>query len=513
VDLARPRANHGDGVSTDYRQIRIDKLDRLRKRGINPYPDRFETTHTIVSATTLPDGAPVRVAGRLMAYRTFGKLIFCHLQDASGAGQISFEQNVLDPAGFEIATELLDVGDFLGIEGDLWTTKKGERTVRTRRFQVLAKGLRPLPEKWHGLQDREIRARQRYLDLIANRDTRDRFVLRSRVIQFIRRYLDEARFLEVETPILQAASSGAAARPFATHHHALDRTLYLRISPETYLKRLVVGGLERVYEIGKNFRNEGIDTSHLQEFTMLEWYAAYWNYRDNMRFTRALIQAVVAEFCGGSIVRYQGRELDFGGDWPEVSYVEAVREATGIDLLATSDASELKALVKAKLPHLDVTECRSYPALVDVLYKRTVRPHLVQPCFLLHHPSELVPLARRSDTQPRVLDMFQVLADGIELVKAYSELVDPLEQRARMLDQQAYRDAGDDETMMMEDDYIECMEHGMPPISGLGLGIDRFIALLTDVESLRDVVFFPSLREEEGRVPVPGDAPPDLPPA
>jgi len=492
-------------LSTDYRQVRIDKLERIRALGINPYPDRFETSHSIVTATTLPDGAPVRVAGRLVAYRTFGKLVFSHLQDASGAGQVSFEQNILDPDAFAIATTLLDVGDFLGIEGELWTTRKGERTVRTRSFQVLAKGLRPLPEKWHGLQDREVRARQRYLDLLANRETRERFVLRTRVIQHMRRVLDGAGFLEVETPILQAASSGAAARPFTTHHHALDRELYLRISPETYLKRLVVGGLERVYEIGKNFRNEGIDTSHLQEFTMLEWYAAYWNYRDNMSFVQSLVQGILEAFKGGTTITYGGRTLEFGGQWREVDYREAVREATGIDLLEAADEATLRRRTQEKLPHLDLEACRSYPSLVDLLYKRTVRPHLVQPCFLLHHPSELVPLARRNDDEPRVLDMFQVVVDGMEIVKAYSELVDPLEQKARMIEQQEYRRRGDDETMMMEDDYIECMEYGMPPISGLGLGVDRLVALLSDVDSLRDVVFFPSLRDEEGHGAPPED--------
>ncbi len=483
-------------MSTDYRQIRRDKIARLRELGIVPYAERFETTHTLTDAVALDDEAPCRVAGRLVSHRSFGKLIFAHLMDRSGRAQVSFEKAVLDAVSFEVAGKLLDVGDFVGIEGELWTTRKGERTVRANALTFLAKGLRPLPEKWHGLSDRELRARQRYLDLIANADSRERFVTRSRVVQFIRRYLDDAGFMEVETPILQAASSGAAARPFVTHHNALDRDLFLRISPETYLKRLVVGGLERVYEIGKNFRNEGIDPSHLQEFTMLEWYAAYWSYRDNMRVVRDLIQSLVTEFAGGTTLTYQGVDLDFGGDWPEVDYVTAVRDATSVDLASHDTLESLASAVKASVPEIDVETYPSYPSLVDALYKKTVRPSLIQPCFLVHHPSELVPLARRNDANPRILDMFQVLVNSWEMVKAYSELVDPIEQHARMLEQQAYREGGDDETMMMEEDYIECMEYGMPPISGLGLGIDRFVAILTGVESLRDVVFFPSLRDE-----------------
>jgi lysyl-tRNA synthetase class 2 len=490
-------------VSTDYRQFRIDKLAKLRESSIVP-ASHFEASHCLAEIGSLDDETPARVSGRLVAIRSFGKLVFAHLQDRTGRAQVSFEKNVLDPELFARVGKLLDVGDFVGVEGEVWTTRKGERTVRARDVVVLAKGLRPLPEKWHGLQDREARARRRYLDLLANPETHQRFVLRSKVVSFIRRYLDGQGFLEVETPILQAASSGAAARPFETHHHALDRDLFLRISPETYLKRLVVGGLERVYEIGKNFRNEGIDPSHLQEFTMLEWYVAYWSYRDNMRFVQAMTQAILQEFTGGLTLEREGVTLDFSGDWPEVDYVGAVREATGIDILELRDHDSLTRVVKERLPGVEAEKYPSYPGLVDALYKRTVRPNLIQPCFLVRHPAELVPLARRSDDDPRLLDMFQVVANRWEMVKAYSELVDPLEQRERMLEQQTYRDQGDDETMMMEEDYLECMEYGMPPISGLGLGIDRLMAFLTGAESLRDVVLFPSLRDDEGVVD-PGD--------
>jgi lysyl-tRNA synthetase class 2 len=480
-------------MTDDQRRARLEKLEKLRALGVSPYADGFDCTHVLADAVRLPDGARVRVAGRLLTLRSFGKLAFAHLMDRSGRAQVSFERGTLSPAD-DAVVRLLDLGDFVGIDGELWTTRLGERTIRTRRLAFLAKSLRPLPEKWHGLKDQELRYRRRYLDLIANAETRERFALRSRVIRLVRAFLDARGFLEVETPILQAAASGAAARPFVTRHEALDRPLYLRISPETYLKRLVVGGLERVYEIGKNFRNEGMDPSHLQEFTMLEWYAAYWSYRENMTLVRELIQHVAREATGSTRIVSGGATIELDGEWPQVAFIDAVRERTGIDL-AVLDTWE-KLAPAARAHGLDPAELPSYPALVDALYKRAVRPHLVGPVFLTHHPAELVPLARRSSTNPRVLDMFQVVVNSWEIVKAYSELIDPVEQRARMLEQQAYRERGDAETMMMEDDYIECMEYGMPPNSGLGLGIDRLVALLAGVESLRDVVLFPAMREE-----------------
>ncbi len=482
-------------MSANERESRQAKAEELRARGLNPYHDRFATTHGLAAAGALDDDVAVEVAGRVLAMRKFGKLIFATLKDRSGTLQVSFERDQLEPEVFEIPKKLIDIGDFIGVGGVMWTTKKEEKTVRSASITPLSKAARPLPEKWHGLQDREACYRQRYLDLVSNDETLERFVLRSEVTSFIRRFLDERAFLEVETPILQGATSGAAARPFSTHHNALDRDFFLRISPETYLKRLIVGGLDRVYEIGKCFRNEGIDASHLQEFTMLEWYATYFNYRDNMILIRELIQAVLEEFKGGTKVRYEDQELDFGGEWPEVDYFDAVNERTGIDLGRVESHDELARRVGEKYPGFDLSQYPSYPALVDGLYKKMVRPELVQPTFLVHHPTELVPLARRSDENPRVLDMFQVVVNTWEIVKAYSELIDPVDQRNRMMEQQDYRDQGDDETMMLEEDYILCMEHGMPPNSGLGLGIDRFVALLSNVESLRDVVYFPTLRE------------------
>jgi lysyl-tRNA synthetase class 2 len=461
---------------------------------------RFDVDTLASEAQASPDGETVRMAGRVMLWRPMGGIAFGQLQDRSGRVQFSFDKKALGTDTFKQWTKAISLGDFIGVEGKMWTTNKGERTVAVASMTVLNKALRPMPDKWQGIHDTDLRYRKRYLDLLSNEESRQRFLVRTKVIAFIRRFLDQAGFCEVETPILQAAASGAAARPFKTHHNALDRDFYLRISPETYLKRVVAGGFDRVYELGRNFRNEGIDSSHLQEFTMLEWYAAYWDYRDNMRFVRELIQATLDEVLGTRAVVFEGVTLDFDGDWPEIDYRDAVREATGIDLRAIRDVTTLRKAVEAAglLSEEEAESQVSYAGLVDLLYKRTVRPSLVQPCFLLHHPVELVPLARRSDDDPTRLDMFQVVVNGWEIVKAYSELVDPIDQRARLEEQVALREQGDDETMMMEEDFLECMEHGMPPMSGLGLGIDRFVALLTGAPTLRDVVLFPQLREAPG---------------
>ncbi|MGW2280448.1 lysine--tRNA ligase [Streptomyces sp. NPDC001770] len=442
------------------------------------------------------DGVKARLAGRVVLWRRFGGLVFGHILDRSGRVQISLRRDELDPETFAAWSTEVKMGDFVGVSGQKYTSNKGEPTLGVSELVVLNRSQRQLPDKWAGITHAEVRYRRRYLDLLANQVSSDRFRARSRIVSGIRRYLDGLGFLEVETPILQEAASGAAARPFVTHHNSLDEDFYLRIAPETYLKRVVAGGMERVYEMGKLFRNEGTDPSHLQEFTSLEWYAGYWDYRDNMRVVRDLVLTVMQEALGTTVVTYQGVELDFGAEWPEIDFREAVKERTGIDLTVVQDLPTLRDEVKAAYPDSDIAEAPSYAAMVDVLYKRTVRPHLIQPCFLLHHPVELAPLARRSDEDPTRLDMFQVVVHTWELIKAYSELVDPTEQRKRLTEQLEMRDAGDEETMMLEEDFIEAMEYGMPPMSGLGLGVDRLIALLTDAPNLRDVVLFPSMRRD-----------------
>ncbi len=452
----------------------------------------YRTDAVAASARSATEGTAVRLAGRVVLWRRMGGLIFGHLQDRSGRVQISLSKDELGADVVKEWSRAVKVGDFVGIAGIVYTTRRGEPTVAVSDLTVLNRTVRALPDKWQGLSNIEARYRRRYLDLLANAESRERFQTRARITHVIRRVLDDNDFLEVETPILQEAASGAAARPFVTRHNALGEDFYLRISPETFLKRVVVGSLDRVYELGRNFRNEGMDSSHLQEFTMLEWYAAYWDYRDNMTFVRELILAVLDEVLGTRTVTYGGVKLDFGADWPELDYRTEVARRTGIDLTVVRDLPTLRERVAAL--GLDVEEAMSYAGLVDLLYKKTVRPTLVQPCFLVHHPAELVPLARRSDEDPTRLDMFQVVVNGWEIVKAYSELIDPVEQRLRLEQQAELREAGDDETMMMEDDFIEAMEYGMPPMSGLGLGIDRFVALLTDAPNLRDVVLFPAMR-------------------
>ncbi|MGI5245392.1 lysine--tRNA ligase [Dactylosporangium sp. CA-139066] len=458
----------------------------------------YRTDTVAAEAQRAADATKVRLAGRIVLWRTFGGLVFGHILDRSGQIQISLRRDELGAETFASWSRAVKVGDFIGVAGQMYTSNKGEPTVAVAELTVLNRSHRQMPDKWAGISSAEVRYRRRYLDLIANAATRERFRVRSRAIAEIRAYLDGLDFTEIETPILQDAASGAAARPFITHHNALDEDLYLRIAPETYLKRAVAGGMERVYEIGKLFRNEGTDASHLQEFTSLEWYAAYWDYRDNMRVIREMIITVMTKALGSTKVTYQDVELDFGADWPEIDYREAVLERTGIDLTQIQELPSLRERVAAVFPGSDMVEAPSYAGLVDLLYKRTVRPRLIQPCFLLHHPVELAPLARRSDEDPTRLDMFQVLVHGWELVKAYSELVDPVDQRNRLVEQMNMRAAGDDEAMMLEEDFLEAMEYGMPPMSGLGIGIDRFVALLTDAPNLRDVVLFPAMRRDVG---------------
>lgn len=482
-------------MSNEQFHLRLAKLKSWAQHRPPMYPDTFDKSHTAALLKAAPDGdAPVSCAGRLLTIRDMGKLAFAHLQDHSGRIQVALNARVLGVDEYKFLLKHLDTGDYIGVKGVMFTSKTGEKTVNVSECRLLSKALRPLPEKWHGLADEQIRARQRYLDLIANAETRRKFEIRSQVLKFIRARLEGADFLEVETPILQAASSGASARPFETHHHALDIPLYLRIAPETYLKRLMVGGYERVFEMGKCFRNEGLDPSHLQEFTMLEYYAAYWNYRDNMKFIQSLIQDLVFAVAGSHKITFQGTEIDFSGDWPEVTYRDLVLRDTGIDLDVDNTLEKLRAAVRARGLEMSLDEYVGVGALMDALYKKFCRPRLIQPMFLTMHPQEIVPLARRSDADPKRLDMFQVLVNSWEVVKAYSELVDPVEQKTRLLEQAELAKQGDVEAMMFEEDFILCMEYGMPPMSGLGFGVDRFITLLTDSKSIRDVIYFPFLR-------------------
>ena len=484
----------------DQRQVRIAKLERLRDAGINPYPERFERTHDLKAARALPEGTEgVAICGRLMTLRVMGKLSFATLQDQSGRCQIGVK---LDAVGEELYKKvwkkLVDIGDHIGIVGTTMVTKTGEPTVMAQEFHFLGKTLRPLPEKFHGLVDVESCYRQRYLDLIMNPESAERFRLRGRIIRGIRQHLEENGFDEVETPILVSQASGAHARPFFTHHNALDMEVTLRIAPETYLKRLIAGGCDRVFEFARCFRNEGMDPSHLQDFTMLEWYASWWNYEDNMRYTQELIQHVLESVMGSLEVEIGGETVDFSGEWPRVSFAELIQKDAGIDITQVRDKEALLAAIKSR--GLDLSEEETAPLgygnLLDLIYKRLSRPKLGGPLFLTSHPVELSPLARRSDTHEGVADRFQLVVRGWEIVNAYSELVDPLDQRERLQAQASLKAEGDEEAMELDEDYLVAMEHGMPPISGFGMGIDRLVTLLAGQDNLRDVVYFPLMKPQ-----------------
>jgi len=475
-------------------------IEMLREEGVNPYPDRFQRTHTLEEARSLPEGTPgVKVCGRLISLRKMGKLAFGHLQDISGKVQISVSVDSCGTEGFDRFKKRIDIGDFLGVCGSMFRTRTGEITVAVNDYQLLGKSLRPLPEKWHGLQDVELCQRKRYLDLIMSEETRQRFLLRSRIVREIRSFLESHRFIEVETPVLCSRYGGANARPFITHHNTLDIDVYLRIAPETYLKRLIVGGFDRVYEFARCFRNEGSSPAHIQDFTMLEFYAAYWNYQDNLNFTRELLLTVLEKATGTTQCSFQGETIRFENPWRIVTFQDLIRQHSGIDILEhPTKESLLEACNKSGIPLEDIDADRAaWATLVDSIYKKTCRPRLIQPTVLIGHPRALSPLARANDNNPEIADRFQIVVCGTEIVNAYSELVDPIDQRARLEEQARHRAAGDEEAMMLDEDYLEAMEYGMPPISGFGMGIDRFVALLAGEENIRNVVLFPLMRPEE----------------
>ncbi len=486
-------------MGTDQRDIRLQKRAELLEMGIVPYIDRYERSHSLSEAKLLPIGTKtLRIAGRIMTMRVFGRLIFATIKDSSGKMQIALQEKTLGKEQFSLFKRFIDIGDFIGAEGQIFQTKTGEVTLDTAAFALLSKTVRPLPEKWHGVSEREILYRQRYLDLVMNEGTMDRFIKRTKIIKTMRDFLDNTDFIEVETPVLQIRPSGAIAAPFVTHHNALDMPLYLRIAPETYLKRCIAGGFDRVYEFARSFRNEGMDPSHLQDFTILEYYAAYWNYRDNMHFIEELIKHVLREVNGSLTLVNGEKEIDFGQEWEVVPLRNAIQNDTGIDIDECSDANDLRQKIENKGIEIQDINSMGYGALVDNLYKKVSRPKMTGPLFITHHPIELSPLARTNDENSRVTDRFQLVVNGWELVNAYSELIDPIDQRQRLEQQARLHSSGDVEAMVMDEDYLTAMEHGMPPISGLGMGLDRFICLLTDQENLRDVILFPLMKPVEG---------------
>lgn len=441
-----------------------------------------------------PNFYQVSVAGRLVSLRSMGKAIFGHLQDATGRMQIYIKKDIVGDDKFQAFDNLFDVGDIIGVEGKLFRTSTGELTVEIKDFKMLAKSLRPLPEKWHGLRDVEVRYRQRYLDLISNEKARKITLLRSRLLSEMRRFLDERGFLEVETPILQPVASGANAKPFITYHNYLEQNLYLRIAPELYLKRLIVGGFNRVYELGKNFRNEGVDTTHNPEFTMLEFYCAYWDYKDLIKFTEELFSHLLTKLLGTLQVSYQGITLDFTPPYKVVRYFDLLKEKTGKDKdFFLRDLNGLRKLAaEAGVPKV---EALTHAKLLDKVFDLLVEDELIGPVFVIDFPKMLSPLAKTHREDADLVERFELFVVGKEIANAYTELNDPIEQRSRFLEQLKEKEMGDEEAMQMDEDFITALEHGMPPTAGEGIGIDRLVMLLADVDSIREVILFPALRQ------------------
>ncbi len=486
-------------MASTERTDRLRRLEQIRSSGVNPYPARTKRTHDVGRLTggdfdaLAGSKAPVVIAGRIRSLRPHGKSTFLTIEDMSGRMQAYAKQDVLGDDGYALIG-LLDLGDFVEIEGTCFRTKTGEATVEARRIVVLTKTLEPLPEKWHGLTDTETRYRHRELDLIANPSVRAMVEQRSRIVDAIRACFRDRGFIEVETPILQPIPGGANARPFITHHHALDEDLYLRIAPELYLKRLIVGGLERVFEFSRCFRNEGIDRNHNPEFTQVEAYQAYADYRDFMDLIEALFLTLSTETLKTPTVTFGKQEITLTPPFPRKSFRNLVLDASGIDIAQTDDDALRDALRRLRM-EADASWSRG--KLLDELYKVTARPKIIQPTFVIDHPVELSPLSKRRPEDPTTVERFQLVIAGLEVVNAFSELNDPIDQRERFEEQQAARTAGDMEAMPLDEDFLHALEVGMPPTAGLGLGIDRLVMLLTGASNLKEVILFPTLRRKD----------------
>lgn len=493
-----------EGSPEEQVEQRRKKLKGLREQGVNPYPNDFhpqntaaqiQAAHSEQSAEDLEKaGEEYSIAGRVMALRSFGKVAFVKVHDRSGAIQVVVEKNALGDEVFKIFKKFVEVGDILGAAGPPMRTRTGELSVHAKKLQLLTKSLRPLPEKWHGLKDVEIRYRRRYLDLTVNRDVADVFVLRAKIIRHIRSCLEERGFLEVETPMMHTLAGGATARPFVTHHNALDMQLFMRVAPELFLKRLLVGGLERVYELNRCFRNEGISTQHNPEFTMIEFYQAYATYSDLMELTEELICSLADEVKGTRKLSCQGQEIDLTPPFKRVTVHAALQEALDVSAETLDDEAALRKLADQH----QVSVADDWPAgkVLMTLFEEKVEPNLVQPTFILDFPLDVSPLSRKKEGRQDLVDRFELYIAGREMANAFSELNDPDDQRERFEAQMEAKAQGDDEAMPYDEDYVRALEYGMPPAGGEGIGIDRLVMLLADVPSIRDVILFPLLRPE-----------------
>ena len=484
-------------------QVRRDKLTTYREQGVDPFGGKFVRSHLTdelidtydqFSKEELEDKEDVvTIAGSVMTKRGKGKAGFAHIQDIQGQIQIYVRKDTVGDDAYDVF-KTLDMGDIVGIKGKMFKTKVGELSVKATELHLLSKSLRPLPEKYHGLKDIEQRYRQRYLDLITNPESRETFVLRSKIIQSMRHYLDDHGFLEVETPMMHSIPGGAAARPFETHHNALDIPLYMRIAIELHLKRLVVGGMEKVYEIGRVFRNEGVSTRHNPEFTMIELYEAYADYHDIMELTENLIAHIAKEVHGTTKLQYGEAEVDLTPRWKRLHMADAVKEYVGVDFWQEMTDEEARAL--AKEHGVDITEHMTYGHVLNEFFEQKIEDKLVQPTFIYGHPVEISPLAKKNEEDPRFTDRFELFIVGREHANAFSELNDPIDQRERFESQVAERESGNDEAHLMDEDFLEALEYGMPPTGGLGIGVDRLVMLLTNSASIRDVLLFPQMRNK-----------------
>jgi len=482
-------------------QQRLDKLDRIRARGTNPYPHSYHRSHTTQEAVALlkqnEEGLTqkdaVNIAGRIMANRSMGKISFLDIHDSSGKIQLYLSRDHLDDEDLKLFKDL-DIGDIIGVSGKLFRTKRGEPTIEVEKFALLAKSLQPLPEKWHGLSDVDTRYRQRYLDLISNPEVKETFKVRSQVIAAIRQFLNQRRFIEVETPVLQPSAGGALARPFITHHHALDQDFYLRIATELHLKRLIIGGLDKVYELGRIFRNEGISTKHNPEFTTLESYEAYADYNDVMNMLQEMVSTVSQQVLGTNKVKFGDNTLSFKPPWQRLTLRQAIEKHSGIDFEKYPDADSLRAeMLRLKM---EVDPQKDRGRLIDELISTFVEPNLQQPTFLLDYPVEMSPLAKSKPDDKCLVERFEAFAGGMEIANAFTELNDPIEQRERFLQQQKQRQPEGEPVESVDEDFLLALEYGMPPTGGLGVGIDRLVMLLTGQQSIREVILFPQLREK-----------------
>jgi lysyl-tRNA synthetase class 2 len=487
--------------STEQRDMRLQKLARLRSAGIDPYPARFRPTHTTQSALAAFEEAERRggaveatVGGRLASVRVMGRSAFAHLVDSAGRLQLYLRIDEVGDEAYERLVRDLDLGDIVGATGEMFRTRTGEVTLRVREYSLLAKALRPPPSRWHGLRDVEARYRQRYLDLLANPEVRRIFEIRTRLLAATRQALDERGFVEVETPILQPIYGGAAARPFTTYHNELDEMLYLRIADELYLKRLIIGGLDRVYEIGKDFRNEGVSYKHNPEFTQLEAYQAYADYHDMMRLVEEVWSQVTTRAFGEPSVERAGRRIDLTPPWRRVTLRDAILEATGIDFDVHRDLAALQAAVAAR--NLELGPQRTWGRLIDALFSQYVEPNLIEPTFIMDYPVEISPLAKRKPEAPQLVERFEFFIGGLELGNAFSELNDPLDQRERFAAQRRDMASGDEEAHPMDEPFLLALEYGMPPTGGVGWGMDRMTMLFTGQSSIREVILFPQLRSK-----------------